>query len=96
MKNAKATTKGWVNPKTGELLKAQKMTQAKADEFNGVVPVIEVVEPPKAKKVRKPKAKPAVEEVTVEEITVEVEPQVVEEPEVAPAPKTSFFNKFTN
>jgi hypothetical protein len=91
MKNAKATVKGWVNPKTGELLKAQKMTQAKADELNGVVPkpVVEVVEPPKAKKVRKPK--PA-----VEEVTVEVEPQVVEEPEVAPAPKTSFFNKFTN
>ena len=37
MKNAKATVKGWVNPKTGELLKAQKMTQEQADELNGVV-----------------------------------------------------------
>lgn len=37
MKNAKATTKGWINPKTGELLKAQKMTQEKADQLNGVV-----------------------------------------------------------
>ena len=48
MKNAKATVKGWVNPKTGELLKAQKMTQAKADEYNGVVP--EVVKPTPAPK----------------------------------------------
>ena len=91
MKNAKATVKGWVNPKTGELLKAQKMTQAKADELNGVVPE-PVVEAPKPRRTRAPK----VEEVTVEEITVEVEPQVVEEPEVAPAPKTSFINRFTN
>lgn len=36
MKNAKATTRGWINPKTGELLKAQKMTQQRADELNGV------------------------------------------------------------
>jgi hypothetical protein len=86
MKNAKATTKGWINPKTGELLKAQKMTQAKADEYNGVVPE-PVVEAPKPRRTRAPK---------VEEVTVEVEPQVIEEPEVAPAPKTTFVNRFTN
>jgi len=38
MKNAIATTRGWVHPKTGELLKAQKMTQEKADKLNGVKP----------------------------------------------------------
>ena len=35
--NAKATTRGWVSPK-GELLKAQKMSQAEVDAHNGVKP----------------------------------------------------------
>ena len=41
MKGAKATTRGWINPKTGELLKCQKMTQEQADALNG-----EVLTPP--------------------------------------------------
>lgn len=84
MKNAKATVKGWVNGKTGELLKAQKMTQEKADELNGVVKPAPVVEPPKPKRTRT--RKPKVEEVVEEETPVEPEP----------APRTSFLNKFTN
>ena len=62
MKNAKATVKGWVNPKTGELLKAQKMTQATVDKLNGVKPepVVEV-----------PKPEPIIEEApAVEEMDV--------------------------
>ena len=34
-KNAIPTVKGWVSPK-GELLKAQKLSQADIDEYNGV------------------------------------------------------------
>lgn len=47
-KNATPTLKGWVSPK-GELLKAQKITQAEIDEWNGVsvkddTPVVEAAE----------------------------------------------------
>jgi hypothetical protein len=73
MKNAKATTKGWINPKTGELLKAQKMTQAKADEYNGVVP--EPVKPTRTRRAPAPQ---------IVEPQVEEENQI-EEVEVAPA-----------
>ena len=90
MKNAKATTKGWVNPKTGELLKAAKMTQEKADELNGVKP--EPAPAPKPKRTRKPKAEPVVEAAPAVEVE-EVEP----EPEPEPVPTTrSFLNRFTN
>jgi len=34
-KNATPTTRGWVSPK-GELLKAQKISQAQLDEYFGV------------------------------------------------------------
>jgi len=67
MKNAKATVKGWVNPKTGELLKAQKMTQEQADALNGVVA---------------PEPKPVVEPAPRDgwpEMTLEVEPVIQEE-----------------
>lgn len=52
-KGAHPTLRGWVNPKTGELLKVQKITQAQIDDFFGVqvegpfesaVEAIEVVE----------------------------------------------------
>jgi len=33
-KDAQPTTRGWVNPKTGELLKVVKIKQAMIDEFN--------------------------------------------------------------
>lgn len=59
MKNAKATIRGWVNPKTGELLKAQKMTQEQADSLNGVIA---------------PEPEPVIEEVMVEEPEVIEEP----------------------
>jgi len=94
MKNAKATVKGWVNQKTGELLKAQKMTQEKADELNGVVKPAPVVEAPKPKRARKPKDKPVVEEAPVEEVEVQQQDDADFEPQEAP--KTSFFNRFTN
>jgi len=48
--NAKATTRGWVHHKTGELLKSQKMSQAEVDAHNGV----------------KPKAAPIIEEAEME------------------------------
>ena len=35
-KGAVPTTKGWVHPKTGELLKVQKITQQQIDEWHGV------------------------------------------------------------
>jgi hypothetical protein len=37
-KGAKPTLRGWVNPKTGELLKSQRISQADIDEWNGVAP----------------------------------------------------------
>jgi hypothetical protein len=80
MKNAKATIKGWVNPKTGELLKAQKMTQEQADVLNGVV----APEP-------KPIAEPAPRD-GFPEMQVEVESEVVEEP-VEVTPKRRGFGK---
>lgn len=30
------TSKGWVHPRTGELLKSQRITQEQLDEYNGV------------------------------------------------------------
>lgn len=43
-KGAEPTIRGWVNPKTGELLKSQKITQAQIDEWHGkplVEPTVE-------------------------------------------------------
>lgn len=53
-KGAIPTLRGWINPKTGELLKSQRITQEQLDEYNGVqmiaepAPIIEqevIVEP---------------------------------------------------
>ena len=53
-KGAIPTLRGWINPKTGELLKAQRITQEQLDEYNGVqmiaepAPIVEqevIVEP---------------------------------------------------
>lgn len=93
MKNAKATVKGWVNPRTGELLKAQKMSQEKADELNGIVKPEPVAEAPKPKRTRKPKAEPVEEIVYPQAEELDPEEFVEEETE---EPKTSFFNRFTN
>jgi len=41
--NAVATTRGWTHPKTGELLKSQRMSQGEADAHNGIVPIVEEV-----------------------------------------------------
>jgi hypothetical protein len=92
MKNAKATVKGWVNPKTGELLKAQKMTQEQADALNGVVVAPEpkpIAEP--APRDGFPEMQVEVESEVVEE-PVEVESEVVEEP-VEVTPKRRGFGK---
>lgn len=35
-KDAVPTMRGWTHPRTGELLKAQKLTQEQIDEYNGV------------------------------------------------------------
>ena len=42
-KNAIPSSKGWHHPKTNELLKSQRISQAEIDEFNGVT--FEVEEP---------------------------------------------------
>ena len=42
-KNATPTPRGWVNPKSGELLKSQKLTEAQIAEWHGVE-VVEAVE----------------------------------------------------
>ena len=53
-KGAIPTLRGWINPKTGELLKSQRITQEQLDEYNGVqmiaepAPIVEqevIVEP---------------------------------------------------
>ena len=41
--NAVATTRGWTHPRTGELLKSQRMSQGEADAHNGIVPIVEEV-----------------------------------------------------
>lgn len=48
-KNAVPTQRGWTHAKTGELLKAQKITQEQIDEWYGVTvqttaPVVETIE----------------------------------------------------
>ena len=40
-KGAIPTSRGWINPKTGELLKAQKITQEQLDQYNGVQMITE-------------------------------------------------------
>lgn len=35
-KGAEPTARGWINPKTGELLKSQRITQVQIDEWHGV------------------------------------------------------------
>jgi len=44
-KGAVPTTRGWVDPNSGELLKSQKISQTQIDEWNGVAtaPVVEQV-----------------------------------------------------
>lgn len=49
-KGAIPTAKGWVHPKTGELLKSQRITQEQLDAYNGVQvlaepTIVEVAEP---------------------------------------------------
>jgi hypothetical protein len=79
-KGATATLKGWVSPK-GELLKAQKMTQAQVDEANGVkakpapAPAPEVIV----------EAEPVVEE--TQELLIEDVAEPEEAPEIVAAPK---------
>ena len=58
-KNAYPTNRGWVHEKTGELLKAQKITDAQIQEWIGVPPA--------------PEPAPVVEE-PVEEVVVEETP----------------------
>lgn len=43
-KGARPTVRGWVHPKTGELLKSQKISQQVVDEWHGVVAQPEITE----------------------------------------------------
>jgi hypothetical protein len=64
-KGAIPTAKGWVHPRTGELLKSQRITQEQLDEYNGVQLLTE----------------PTIVEVATPEIEVEEEIQeIVEAP----------------
>jgi hypothetical protein len=40
-KGAIPTTRGWMHPRTGELLKSQRITQEQLDEYNGVQMIAE-------------------------------------------------------
>ena len=40
-KGAIPTLRGWVDPRTGELLKSQRFTQEQLDEYNGVQMIAE-------------------------------------------------------
>lgn len=44
-KNATPTPRGWINPKTGELLKVQRLTDAQIAEWYGVDPVEPIEQP---------------------------------------------------
>ena len=67
------TAKGWVHPKTGELLKSQRITQEQLDEYNGVQLL----------------AEPTIVEVATPEIEVEEEvEEIVEAPASKPKKKT--------
>ena len=67
------TAKGWVHPRTGELLKSQRITQEQLDEYNGVQLLVE----------------PTIVEVATPEIEVEEEvEEIVEAPAPKPKKKT--------
>tara|TARA_Y100001938_G_C7745710_1_gene261458 strand:- start:31 stop:333 length:303 start_codon:yes stop_codon:yes gene_type:complete len=74
-KGAIPTSKGWVHPKTGELLKSQRITQEQLDEYNGVQVLIEPV-------IVKPE--PAIEEYEDEVYAEDIEAEIQEE---KPKPK---------
>ena len=42
-KGAIPTSRGWIHPKTGELLKSQRITQEQLDEYNGIQVLVEPV-----------------------------------------------------
>ena len=62
-KGAIPTTRGWVHPTTGELLKSQRITQEQLDEYNGVQMIAEPV-------IVEPEPEPE-EELILDEVVVE-------------------------
>ena len=73
-KGSVLTIRGWVDPRTGELLKSQRVTQEQLDAYNGVQMIAEpapVIEP-----------EPQLEM----ELIVDAEPELIEE-EPATKPK---------
>ena len=66
------TLRGWIDPRTGELLKSQRFTQEQLDEYNGVQMIAEPA--------------PVIEPEPEMELIVDVEPELIEE-EPAPKPK---------
>jgi len=73
-KGAIPTLRGWIDPKTGELLKSQLFTQEQLDAYNGVQMIAEPAP------VIEPEPEPEME------LIVDVEPELIEE-EPAPKPK---------
>lgn len=71
IKNPKATVRGWVDAKTGEMLKVMRMSQADVDAFNGVKPAAAAPAPAPA---------PAPEPAPVVEKPAEPEKRVVPTP----------------
>jgi len=71
-KGAIPTLRGWIDPKTGELLKSQLFTQEQLDAYNGVQMIAEPA--------------PVIEPEPEMELIVDVEPELIEE-EPAPKPK---------
>ena len=71
-KGAIPTRRGWIDPKTGELLKSQLFTQEQLDEYNGVQMIAEPA--------------PVIEPEPEMELIADVEPELIEE-EPAPKPR---------
>jgi len=71
-KGAIPTLRGWIDPKTGELLKSQLFTQEQLDAYNGVQMIAEPA--------------PVIEPEPEMELIVDVEPELIEE-EPAPKPR---------
>lgn len=80
-KGAIPTHRGWINPRTGELLKSQRITQEQLDEYNGVQMLVEPA--------------PAIEEELIADYEPTLFEDMPEVEEEAPKPKKTRKKKKT-
>ena len=88
-KNSIPTLKGWVHPRTNELLKCQRITQAQIDEWYGATEPAPKIEEVKDVVYSSPEPE-VVEEVAEEEVEEEATDVVYSAPKV---PKASTLRK---